>query len=208
MPGPSWELSESDERVTIRTQAVRVVLRRTADRWLHEIGPADAPPWLATIEHPPGSDDPSEVVSPVYQEVQHHSFDDDDGRVRLLLTGLLDKHHFSAVLTVEAGDDGVTIVDFDIADRCRGPITRLAATYEVGLGPGQLQDATPEAVSWATDDGKLTLAAIDGTTLASAAKGPRAVQTQALAGLTPDSFTHRLRYRWTWTPAPALGSVR
>lgn len=193
MPGPSWELSESDELVTIRTQAVRVALRRAPDRWLHEIGPVVGPPWLGTIEHPPESDDPSQVVSPVYQEVQHHSFDDDDRRIRLLLTGLLDKHHFSAVLTVEVGEDGATNVDFDVADRCREPVTRLAATYEVGLGPGQLRDATPEAVSWSVDDGTLILAAVDGTTLATAAKGPRSVQTQALAGLTPGSFTHRLR---------------
>lgn len=197
MPGAAWELSESDELVTIRTQAVRVALRRTADRWVHEVGPADGPPWLATIENPPESDDPSQVISPVYQEVQHHSFDDDERRVRLLLTGLLHKHHFSAVLTVEVGD-GATVVDLDVADRCREPVARLAATYEVRLGPGDLEDAASDAVSWSLGDATLALAAIDGTGLATAGKGPRSVQVQALASLTPGAFTHRLRYRWTW----------
>ncbi|OJW06373.1 MAG: hypothetical protein BGO49_03145 [Planctomycetales bacterium 71-10] len=198
MPGAAWELSEGDELVTIRTQAVRVALRRTADRWIHEVGPADGPPWLATIEDPPESADPSQVVSPVYQEVQHHSFDDDDRRVRLLLTGLLHKHHFSAVLTVQVDDDGATVVDLDVADRCRDVVSRLAATYEVRLGPGDLEDAGPRAVAWSLGDATLALAAVDGAGLATASKGPRSVQVQALASLTPGAFTHRLRYRWTW----------
>lgn len=204
MPGAAWELSEADELVTVRTQAVRVALRRTADRWIHEVGPADGPPWLATIEEPPESGDPSQVVSPVYQEVQHHAFDDDDRRVRLLLTGLLHKHHFSAVLTVQVDGDGTTVVDFDVADRCRDAVARLAATYEVRLGPGDLEAADPRAVAWSLGDAALTLTAVDGTGLATAAKGPRSVQVQALASLTPGSFTHRLRYRWTWATRSGL----
>lgn len=202
MPGASWELSEGDELVTIRTRAVRVDLRRVADRWIHEVGPADGPPWLATVENPPDADDPSQVVSPVYQEVQHHSFDDDERRVRLLLTGLLHKHHFSAVLTIEVDDSGATVVDLDVADRCRDAVSRLAATYEIRLAPGDLEDATPEVATWSLGDAALTMAAIGGTGLATTAKGPRSMLAQAVAVISPGTFTHRLRYRWTWATRP------
>ena len=204
MPGAAWELSEGDELVTIRTQAVRVALRRASDRWVHEVGPADGPAWLASIETPPDSEDPTQVVSPVYQEVQHHAFDDDDRRVRLLLTGLLHRHHFSAVLTVQVDDDGTTIVDFDVADRCRETLSRLAATYEVRLGPGDLQDAGPGLIAWSLPEGSLAMAAGDATTLATAGKGPRSVHSQAIAALAPGAYTHRLRYRWAWATRPGL----
>jgi hypothetical protein len=205
MPGALWELSEGDETVTIRTQAVRVALRRVSDRWIHEVGPAaDGPPWLASVENPPDADDPSRVVSPVYQEVQHHSFDDDDRRVRLLLTGLLHKHHFSAVLTVEVDDAGATVVDFDVADRCRDAVSRLAATYEIGLGPGDLEGATEHAATWALGDASLAMTAVGTTGLATAAKGPRSMHVQALATISTGAFTHRLRYRWIWATRPDL----
>jgi hypothetical protein len=204
MPGALWELSESDELVTIRTQAVQVALRRVADRWIHEVGPADGPPWLATIENPPDAEDPTQIVSPVYQEVQHHAFDDHDGRIRLLLTGLLHKHHFSAVLTVEVDDAGGTVVDLDVADRCRDAVARLAATYEVRLTPGDLDDATPRSVTWSLDAAALSMAAADGASLAIAARSPVSMRVQALASLTPGSFTHRLRYRWTWATRSGL----
>lgn len=199
MSGALWELSESDELVTIRTRDVRVVLRRDADRWIHEVGPADGPPWLATVENPPDSTDPSRVVSPVYQEVQHHSFDDDERRVRLLLTGLLHKHHFSAVLTVEVASAGETVVDFDVADRCRDHVERLAATHEVRLGTGELADADSLVATWTLDDGSLSIAAIGDAGLAIAPKGPRSMLVQAVASLKPGAYTHRLRYRWTRT---------
>ncbi|MDG3006378.1 hypothetical protein [Paludisphaera mucosa] len=201
MPGASWNLDQTDDAVTIRTPAVRIVLRRAGDRWSHEIGLGDGPPLLASIEHGPDAGDPSQVLSPVYQEVQHHAFDDDDRRVRLLLTGLLHRHHFSAVLTVSTDDDGGAAIEFDVADRCRDVVSSLAATYEVRLGPGDLQEADETAVRWdggPLGDGRLTFTAIEASRLAIAGKGPRAVQAQALASLAPGSFTHRLRYRWAW----------
>ncbi len=196
MSGASWELSEGDDLVTIRTPAVRVALRRDSDRWVHELGPADGPSWLASVEDSADSGDPARIVSPVYQEVHHHSFDDDDRRVRLLLSGHLHKHYFSAVLTVEVGDDGATVIDFDVADRCRDQVARLAATYEVRLG--EPETAGPRAASWPLGDAVLALAAGDGANLTTAAEGSRPARVEVVANLNPGEYTHRLRYRWTW----------
>ncbi|WP_165244453.1 hypothetical protein [Paludisphaera soli] len=201
MAGASWDLEQDDELVTIRTACVRIVFRRSGDRWTHEIGPPEGPPLVAAIEGDPASDDPARVLSPVYQEVQHHPFDDEPRRVRLLLTGLRHRHHFSAVLTVSTDDDGATTLDFDVADRCRDAVLGLAATYDVRLGAGEIQAADDAAIRWTLGAGSETLvslASADASRLAVAERGPRAVQAQALAGLIPGAFTHRLRYLWTW----------
>ena len=195
-----WDLQQTDDLATIRTPAVRIVFRRSADRWIHEIGPADGPPIAASLESPADSPTPGVVLSPVYQEVQHHSFDDDDRRVRLLLTGLLASHHFSAVLTVSVDDEGTT-VDFDVADRCRDEVTSLAATYDVRLGPGELERAEPDSVVWSADrdgsDAGWSLSASEQSRVSIAERGPRSVQAQILATLAPKGvFTHRLRYGW------------
>ncbi|AMV36878.1 hypothetical protein VT85_05570 [Planctomyces sp. SH-PL62] len=188
--------------MTIRTPAVRIVFRRAEDRWTHEFGRDQGPPLVAAIESGAGTADPSRVLSPVYQEVQHHAFDDDERRVRLLLTGLLHRHHFSAVLTVSTGDAGeTTTIDFDVADRCRDAVVSLAATYDVRLGAGELQEADGFKIRWsggALGEDALSFSAADGSLLAIAERGPRAVQAQALASLSPGAFTHRLRYRWIW----------
>ena len=199
MPGASWELHETDVLVTIRTPVVRVVFRRAEDRWTHEIGPVDGPPLVASLESPAEQPDPTPVLSPLYQEVQHHAADDDERRVRLLLTGLLHRHHFSAVLTVVADSAGGS-VEFDVADRCRDTVSSLAATYDLRLGlPGP--DGSANVATWdgALGETGLSLEAKHQGALALLERGPRALQAQVLAKLEPGSFTHRLRYRWTWT---------
>jgi hypothetical protein len=201
MAGASWDLEQDDELVTIRTPAVRIVFRRAGDRWTHEIGPLEGPPLVAAIEGDPAVEDPARVLSPVYQEVQHHPFDDEPHRVRLLLTGLRHRHHFSAVLTVSTNAQGSTKLDFDVADRCRDAVLGLAATYDVRLGAGDIQLADDTAIRWSggpLGEGMLSLASADASRLAAAERGPRSVQAQALASLVPGAFTHRLRYLWTW----------
>lgn len=197
---PAWDLQQSDDLMTIRTPTVRVALRLVGDRWVHEIAPVDAPPLLASIESGT-DDDPARVVSPVYQEVQHHAFDDDERRIRLLLTGLNHRHHFSAVLTVAVDDHGATTIEFDVADRCRDAVSSLAATYEVLLGVGDLSDAADHQVRWTGPTGSLVLRSSDGSRIVLADKGPRATQSQILAPLAAEGFTHRLRYGWTWASA-------
>jgi len=194
-----WELRQTDDLVTIRTPAVRIVFRRAEDRWIHEIGPVEGPPSIATLESGSGPEASARVLSPVYQEVQHHAFDDDDHRVRLLLTGLMDKHHFSAVLTVSTNDDG-TSVDFDVADRCRADVTSLAATYDVRLAAGDLEAVDASSARWTDPNGgdDWTITAAEPARLAIAERGPRAIQAQVLATLAPPGvFTHRLRYGWS-----------
>lgn len=197
MSSPSWDLQQSDDLVTIRTPSVRFVARLVGDRWVHEIAPTDGPPRLASIESGT-EDDPERIVSPVYQEIHHHDFDDDESRVRLLLTGLHHRHHFSAVLTVSVDAQGATTIEFDVADRCRDAVSSLAATYEVSLGIGDLDGASDQQARWTSPSDELALSALDDSRLVLADKGPRATQAQVLAALSEGGFTHRLRYGWTW----------
>ena len=50
-----------------------------------------------------------------------------------LLTGSCFNHHFSAVFSLyrDRETPECIVLDVDIADRCRGPVEKLAATYVV-----------------------------------------------------------------------------
>ena len=53
------------------------------------------------MESQPERDDPTRIVSPVYQELQRHeSAGDQTGGVCLLLTGQFFQHHFSAAFSL------------------------------------------------------------------------------------------------------------
>ena len=94
-------------------------------------------------------DDPARVVSPVYQEVQHHKLLDGPGLCGLL-TGQLAQHHFSAAVKLfrDVEQPDRLVVDIDVADRCRAPVESLAATYLVRLDSGALADASPRMIAW------------------------------------------------------------
>ena len=131
-------------------------------------------------------DDPTRIVSPVYQELQRHepASDRTDG-VCLLLTGHFFQHHFSAAISLFRDPDSPSyvVVDFDVADRCRSPVQSLAATYLVRLGSSDLAEADPQEIAWNPGTivpGRLELRCGPPCGLALAEAGRQATRVQAL----------------------------
>ncbi|QEH38240.1 hypothetical protein OJF2_68380 [Aquisphaera giovannonii] len=219
MPEPDRVLTceQADDRVVVEAAGARLAFLREGDRWIHSLAfevagmatqPAPAAPLIATVETPSDHDDPARVISPVYQGLHRHDLGDGNA-VCILLTGLLHLHYFSAsvVCRIDPATGGVE-VDFDVADRCRSPVSALAATYLVGLSSSDLADAGPHRVAWHLADpaSRLELTAEPPEALALAEAGRRASRVQVVAAIDAAGFTHRLRYRWRWGPSsdPAL----
>ena len=198
-----------DERASLVGHGFGVVFRKQSDRWTDAIVGPDPLTELA-ISQPESSTspDPSRIVSPVYQELQLHG-PETGPTLCLLLTGLSFDHHFSAAVTLslDPAQRGSVLLDVDVADRCRSPVQSLAATYLVDLDSGSLMAAEPGTIVWqvaGASPGRLELVAEPPASLALAEAGRKAMRVQILATLQPETFTHRLRYRWRWTSALAL----
>ncbi len=196
---------ESHERVIVCGPGMAVLFERAGDRWTHRVRLAgsDTAEIVHAVESDPQRDSPARVVSPVYQDIQHHALAGSSERC-LLLTGRSFQHHFSAAVRFhfDAEVEGSLVVDFDVADRCREPVQSLAATYLVRLGGGTLVDADTTKIEWSVSGaalGRLELLAETPTTLALAEAGRQAARVQALAALGAGGFTHRFRYRLRWT---------
>jgi hypothetical protein len=201
-PGLVWE--DADDRKILAASGLRLIFTRTADRWTHTLE-LEGAVLAESLETDADRSDSSTVVSPAYQEIQPHSLGDQpDSPLCVLLTGKLFDHHFSAAVTFTITSDrpsGV-VVDWDVADRCRSPISYLAATYQTLLGPGDLADAGPHAIRWSGDrlgQGSLDLLAGPPENLALAEAGRTGTRVQAVAKVEGSAFTHRLRYRWRWS---------
>ena len=219
MTDPEFRWQQTDDRCVIDGPGGQVVFVRTTDRWTHELvfragalpGASGAGPiaLVSTIEGDPGQADPTRVVSPVYQELQRHEFAGDHLRgVCVLLTGHSHQHHFSASVSLYRDQEAerFVVLEIDVADRCRAPVSALAATYLVRLGSSGLVDAGQQAITWAgstgsevTGPGLLELRCDAPSTLALGEAGRNATRMQVLAVINPAVFTHRLRYRWRWS---------
>jgi hypothetical protein len=215
----TWE--ETDLQCVIGGRGVQISFKRTGDRWTHHLSftssqdPNDGPRVLASaLEHQGDADDPTRIVSPVYQEISRHEFAGDRMRgVCALLTGRLLTHHFSAAISLfeDPGEPGSVLIDFDVADRCRAPVSSLAATYALRLGSSELKSASSQAIAWgpmepgaAAGWGLLELLCDSPGGLALAEAGRQSTRVQALAPIDPSQFTHRLRYRWRWASTPTF----
>jgi hypothetical protein len=205
MSRPEFRFETGDDRQTIRAPGLRLAFRRGGERWAHALavgdGTSDVLIGVAeSVEGDPDRDDPARVISPAYQDVQPHFT---EGNTCALLTGQSTPHHFSAVVTARR-DGPSTVVEVDVADRCRGPVEVLAATYLVQLGSSDLVDAGPDRIVWggeALGHGRLEFSAGGVDDVAMAEAGRRATRVQALARLVPSTHTQRLFYSWRWTPA-------
>lgn len=179
------------DNMTLSAGGLAVAFRRLDDRWTHAILVDSAPIAAATEVD---AAEPSRVVSPTYQEVRLHGTDS------ALLMGQAGPHHFSAVFRLVGTAGGATL-EVDVADRCRRPVEFLAATYLVERTSSDLIDAGPMAIEWGVDRGQLRLEAAGAGRVGLAEAGRRATRAQAEGVVSPASHTHRLAYRWAWSPA-------
>jgi len=216
MPDPEFTWQQADDRFVIDGPGGRVTFVRTDDRWTHHLafraGPetgAGSSALVSTVEDEPGREDPTRIVSPVYQELQRHEFVGDHIRgVCVLLTGHMHQHHFSASVSLYRDQEAerFVVLEIDVADRCRAPVSALAATYLVRFGSSELADAGQHAITWSgsapeAEPGpqRLELRCDSPGSVALAEAGRNATRVQVLAAIDPTVFTHRLRYRWRWS---------
>ncbi len=216
MPDPEFIWQQTDDRFVMGGPGGQVTFIRIGDRWTHHLAFRPAPEagaaaaaLISTVEVEPGRDDPTRVVSPVYQELARHEFVGDHIQgVCVLLTGHLHRHHFSASVSLYRDQEsaGSVVLEIDVADRCRAPVLALAATYLVRLGSSELADAGQHSITWTgfapePEPGptRLELRCDPPGSLALAEAGRNATRVQVLAAIDPALFTHRLRYRWRWS---------
>lgn len=184
---------------------LRLGFERAVDgRWVHALAVvgAEGPAVVRSLEGDHDRDDPRRVVSPVYQDMRVEPADDRRSAT-LFALGKSGPHHFSAVFSMAADPvAGTWSLTVDLADRCRGPVESLAATYAVDRPGGSLVEAGPGGLAWDLGNGTaLRFAADPPGRVALAEAGRRAAQVQADAPIDPATNTHRLQYRWGWAPA-------
>jgi hypothetical protein len=209
-PELTWE--QADDRIVIRAPLARITFARIGDRWTHRLsigspsrGSDPATELVSVVESDAEHVDPTRIASPVYQEIHRHDFAGHElGGLCVLLTGRLFQHHFSAAVSVMRDPEAAefVVLEIDVADRCRAPVSALAATYLVRLGSSGLSGASSQSVAW-SEPANLELRCDPPSTLAIAEAGRQATSVQANAAIHPLLFTHRLRYRWRWARSPA-----
>lgn len=185
---------------TIRAPGSTWTFRRRADRWLHEFGFGAGDPFASSVEADPAAPEanPSEILSPTFQDLQWHP--EVAPKARALLTGQATYHHFSAVVAASIRPDGLLEWEIDVADRCRGEIAALTSTYIINASSSDLIDAAPDRIAWNHPKGRIDLTVSLGATLALAEAGRRTTRLQIMAKIDPRSNTQRYIYRWRWTP--------
>jgi hypothetical protein len=198
---------DNDDRVVMTSAGLVVVFERSGDTWTHglELPGQDGIEVVRAVESEPAPEHSTRAVSPVYQAAQRHERVQGSG-LCLLLTGLVFEHHFSAAVCLRDHPAGA-VLEFDIADRCRAPVDRLAANYLIRLDSCALLEAGRQAVAWTREPrgpGRLELCAEPPATLELARAGRQAMSVQVVAALERRAFTHRLRYHWRWESASGL----
>jgi hypothetical protein len=195
-------IEEGGDRPAIVTPRLRLTFQWTGDRWSHALE------WpgvvvARSVESDPRRerDEPARVISPAYQQV---GFQRNGARVQALLVGQAGAHHFAAAFTVkEIG--GATIVEVDVADRCRSDVSALASTYAVSLTSSDLRDADPARIVWEIAGERLTFESAEPPSLLTLAEAGRsATRVQAGATIRPETATQRWAYRWVRGSHPPI----
>jgi hypothetical protein len=191
------------DRHALVTPNFRIRFDWVEDRWIHALDLSIGGSWrmvAATVESSREPTEAERVVSPAYQDVRLEGGADE---MRALLLGQSGPHHFSAVVAMKETDHSV-LLDVDVADRCRGSIFALAATYRIDLAASELESAGSEGVIWRPEgsNGVLVFGQAGQhnhpTRIALAESGRRSALVQAASVLDPDLTTHRLYYSWRW----------
>jgi hypothetical protein len=148
--------------------------------------------------------DPARVFNPVFQELVEHELPAARRPgLCVLLTGSYFEHHFSAVFSLcrDRTAPHAIALEVDLADRCRAPIKKLAATYSVCHGEPEPEFSGPSLTAAVWRGGSIGAATLELLVEPRARLAPlsTAHEVQIDAGIDPDTFTQRLRYRWRWT---------
>jgi hypothetical protein len=154
----------------------------------------------------------SQITDPVYQEIVQHELAEEPGSgLCALLTGSCFNHHFSAVFSLHRDLETPewTVLEVDIADRCRGPVEKLAATYFVSgeAARTRASRSTNGSVAWEGVDlrrGLLELIAHTPATVEVSRSSSARDRVEIRAKIDPETHTQRLRYRWRWTSSSDL----
>ncbi len=198
------ELHEDGDSQVFVGGEIRLAFRWTGERWVHSIehwkvGETVGRVLALSFEGDSLPKDPARVISPVYQQIH---FQGEGPQRQALLVGQSGPHHFSAVFTFEERVGGDVSIDVDVADRCRGIVDSLAATYTVDARSDELLDADQSVAVWDFEPGRLTFAVVSEAQCSLVEAGRRATHVQVLAATHPTSSTHRIRYQWHWQIAP------
>lgn len=195
-------IEEGGDRHAIVTSRLCLTFQWTVDRWSHALewpGVGAA----RSVESDPRRerDEPARVISPAYQQV---GFQRDGARVQALLVGQAGAHHFAAAFTVQE-TGGATVVEVDVADRCRSDVSALASTYAISLTSSDLRDADPARIVWETGGERLTFESAEPPSLLTLAEAGRsATRVQAGATIHPETATQRWAYRWVRGSHPTI----
>jgi hypothetical protein len=208
-PAP-FQWLESEDRIDLRGPGPRMSFIRIAGLWTHSLFlPEERGNELArALDLPAEHTNSGQFVRPVFEELLRH--DNHQGsNLCVLLTGRQFHHHFSAVVNVGLDPERpeAVMLDFDVADRCRGPVASLAASYLVQLRRNLISNLGANSVTWdqvGGTDCRLELAAVAPSTLGILESGRNALRVEVLANIQPGNFTHRLHYRWRWTTSSGL----
>jgi hypothetical protein len=147
-------MTTDDERIIVLPN-FRLRFRRVGDRWTHALS-IQGRSWVTfakALEWDQPADDPTKVVSPVFQEL--HS----QGESELLLVGQAGPHYFSASVQASYrirdgfnphGAQGCwasSVFSFDIAQRCSIAVDFVECNYATYCRKPVLYDCTKEE-SW------------------------------------------------------------
>jgi hypothetical protein len=151
--------------------------------------------------------DPTQVLNPVYQELIRHDLLDDLGPgLCVLLTGAYYEHHFSAVFRLrrDPAKQLDVVFDVDVADRCRAPVTKLAATYQVFSARPGFARVSPVSLRWEAGPGhhgSLEIIAVAPSSIAvwNPTVAVPYTQVEVATAIHRKTHTHRLHYCWRWT---------
>jgi hypothetical protein len=149
------------------------------------------------------------IGNPLYQElVPHELAHDQSGGICALLTGSCFNHHFSAVFSLGRDQDapGCIVFDIDVADRCRGPVEKLAATYIVCCPDLAIETtgARSSSLIWEVGGGLLELVALPPAIIDEPTSSCEGMRIQIQARIEVHTHTQRLHYRWRWASCPDL----
>lgn len=212
-PAPALEVIEDDRRLVLadHRRSFQLVFERQGESWRHAMGwlilvddydrfRGDYSQVLASVEADPSRHDSPDVLSPTYQDLRRESR---AGAEQVLLLGQYGPHRFSAVFELRF-EGGETVLDIDIADRCRKPFRALASTYAV-KNVAALCAHEDRACDFVEALRQVPFFRVE-------AEAPADVQVRPLdfgstllqVSTTPalDASTHRCRYLFRWPTPP------